>query len=447
MKSLPIGAALAALTLAGAHAQAPPVTTFVQAGRLLADPASGRILANKTLVIRGGRIAEVRDGFVAEAGAEVVDLKDSFVLPGLIDSHVHILSEGGPTQRLDTVTKSTVDQALDGVVYARRTLEAGFTTVADAGDPDEAIFGLRDAIAAGKVPGPRILAAGEALSPQGGHGQITHYRPEVIRALEGDTLCSGADDCRMKTRRQVARGADLIKILATGGVLDGGATGLEQQFTDEEMVAVVTAAHAMGRMVKAHAHGTKGINAALRAGVDSIEHGTYLDAESIRLFKAHDAWLVPTLIAGDTVAREAAKPDTWFLPAVKAKALTAGPLMQAMGKRAHDAGIKVAFGTDSGVSRHGDNAREFALMVQAGFTPLEAIRAATSSGAEHLRLPDLGSLAPGKQADLIAVKGDPTKDVTLLQHVAFVMKGGTVCGARGRGAARPICRASGPISP
>ena len=393
----------------------------------MADPANGRVLTEKTLVIRGGKVAEVRDGFVAPApGAELVDLRSAFVLPGLIDSHVHLLSETSATQRLDAVTKTTSDLVLDGVVFARRTLEAGFTTVADAGDTNEAIFALRDAVRAGKVPGPRILAAGEPLSPHGGHGDVTHYRPDVIHDLQDSTLCTGADECARKTRQQINLGADLIKVLATGGVLDGGATGLEQQFTDEELRAIIGAAHAMGRMVKAHAHGTKGINAALRAGIDSIEHGTYLDAESIRLFKEHGAWLVPTLIAGDTVAREAARPDTFFLPEVKAKALQAGPLMQAMGRRAHDGGIKVAFGTDMGVGPHGQNAREFELMVRAGFSPLEAIQSATTRGAEHLRQGDIGALTPGRQADLIAVSGDPLKDVTELQRVRFVMRGGEV---------------------
>ena len=420
-------AALGAACLASsAFAAESPAATFVQAGRLLADPASGKVLTQKTVVVRDGRVAEVRDGFVADPGGVVIDLKDSFVLPGLIDSHVHLLSEGNPNERLEAVTKSNADLVIDGAVFARRTLEAGFTTVADVGDADEPIFALRDGIAAGKIPGPRILAAGEPLSPHGGHGDVTHYRADVVQLLEDGGLCTGADECARQTRRQINAGADLIKMLPTGGVLDGGATGVEQQFTDAEMVAIVEAAHAMGRMVKAHAHGARGINAALRAGVDSIEHGTYLDAESVKLFKAKGAWLVPTLIAGDTVAREAAKPDTFFLPEVKAKALQVGPLMQAMGRRAHDAGIKVAFGTDMGVGRHGENAREFALMVAAGFTPIEAIRAATTAGAEHLRLPDVGSLSAGKRADLIAVKGDPTADVTTLQHVDVVMKGGVI---------------------
>ena len=423
----------------GAPAPAPPASaaahpaavTFIQAGRLLADPASGRVEARRTLVVRDGRVAEVRDGFVApdaaaDPGAELVDLRTSFVLPGLIDSHVHLLSEQSATGRVDAVTKTVADQTLDGVVHARRTLEAGFTTVADAGGTNEAIFALRDAIKAGKVPGPRILAAGTALSAHGGHGQVYGYTPEVTEVIQNPTLCSGADECRRKTRQQIAAGADWIKFHATGGVLDGGATGVDQQLDDEEMKAIIDAAHAMGRFVKAHAHGTAGVNAALRAGVDSIEHGTYLDEESIRLFKLHGAWLVPTLVAGDFVKREAAKPNTYMPAAVRAKALMVGPLMQAMGARAHRAGIKVAFGTDTGVSPHGQNAKEFALMVSAGFSPREAIASATTGGAAHLRLTDVGSLVPGKQADLIAVVGDPLADITELERVRFVMKGGQV---------------------
>ncbi len=423
----PDGQAPAAAAAAARDGQALGPVSYVQAGRLLADPASGRIETSKTLVIRGGKVAEVRDGFVPpEPGAQLVDLRDRFVLPGLIDSHVHLLSESSPTNRIDAVTKTLADQTLDGVVHARRTLEAGFTTVADAGGANEGIFALRDAIKAGKVPGPRILAAGNALSAHGGHGQVYGYTPEITEVIQAPTLCSGADECRRKTRQQIAAGADWIKFHATGGVLDGGTTGVDQQLTDEEMKAIIDSAHAMGRFVKAHAHGTAGVNAALRAGVDSIEHGTYLDDESIRLFKLHGAWLVPTLVAGDFVKREAQKPDTYMPAAVRAKALMVGPLMQAMGARAHRAGIKVAFGTDTGVSPHGQNAREFALMVSAGWTPLEAIQCATTHGAEHLRVPDIGSLLPGKQADLIAVAGDPTQDVTELERVRFVMKGGEV---------------------
>ena len=420
-------AAVLALAVAGAHAaaQASPDTTYVQVGRLLADPATGKVETNKTLVVRDGRIVEIDDGFVGSG--DVVDLRDSFVLPGLIDTHVHLLSQQGPNLKLEEVTRSHSAELVDGAVYALRTLRAGFTTVADVGDDNEPIFALRDGIAAGKLPGPRIVTSGNIVTPTGGHADVHSYRPEVMEVLESPAHCDGPEDCRRVVRRQIQMGADLIKITATGGVLDDAATGVDQQFTDEEMLAIVQTAHSLGRIVKAHAHGTAGINAALRAGVDSIEHGTYLDDESIKLFKEHNAYLVPTLLAGHTVAEEAAKPDTWMPPAVKAKALLVGPNMLAMLHRAHAAGVKIAFGTDSGVSHHGDNAREFALMVQAGLTPLEAIRAATVTASEQLRLnATVGTLAPGKAADLIAVKGDPLSDVSLLEHVGFVMKGGTV---------------------
>ncbi len=421
--------ALATIWATSGFAQSDPAAgsiTLVQAGRLLANPADGKIETNKTVVIRDGQVVEVRDGFVTEPGAKVIDLRGSFVLPGLIDSHVHLLHQQGPTSRMDAVTKTTADITLDGVVHARRTLEAGFTTVADCGGDNEAIFALRDAVKAGKVEGPRILASGNPLSAHGGHGQVYGFTPEVTEVIQSSTLCSGADECRRKTRQQIAAGADFIKFHATGGVLDGGTTGVDKQLTDEEMAAIIDAAHSMGRMVKTHAHSAAGINAALRAGVDSVEHGTFLNDESIALFKQHNAWLVPTLVAGDFVAREASKPNSFMPAAVRAKALQVGPMMLAMGARAHKAGIKVAFGTDTGVSPHGENAREFGLMVKAGFTPLEAIRAATTSGAEHLRQPDIGSLVAGKEADLIAVSGDPTQDVTLLEHVAFVLKNGVV---------------------
>jgi imidazolonepropionase-like amidohydrolase len=425
---LAAAAAVLAMAVAGAHAIAQPATegrTYVQVGRLLADPTTGKVETNKTLVVQNGKVVEIDDGFVGSG--DVVDLRDSFVLPGLIDTHVHLLMQQGPSVKLDLVTHSKSREALDGEANGMRTLLAGFTTVADVGDDNEPIFALRDSINAGEVPGPRILTSGNILTPTGGHADVHSYRPEVMDVLENPAHCDGPEDCRRAVRRQIQMGADLIKITATGGVLDDAATGVDQQFTDEEMAAIVQTAHSLGRIVKAHAHGTVGINAALRAGVDSIEHGTYLDAESIKLFKEHNAYLVPTLLAGHTVAEEAAKPDTWMPPAVKAKALQIGPNMVGMLHRAHEAGIKIAFGTDSGVSRHGDNAREFGLMVQAGLTPLEAIRAATVTASEQLRLNTrVGTLVPGKQADLIAVKGDPLSNVTLLEHIDFVMKGGKV---------------------
>ncbi len=422
--------AWAGFAVGAAVAAAPAGATYVQVGKLLADPATGKVETNKTLVIANGQIVEIDDGFVGPSNGgsgDVVDLRDSFVLPGLIDTHVHILSQQGPNARLEEVTRSKSAEAIDGAMYALRTLKAGFTTVADAGDDNEAIFALRDGIARGEVPGPRLFAAGNIITPHGGHADVHSFRPEVMEVLESPAVCDGADDCRRMVRKQIQAGADMIKITATGGVLDDSATGVDQQFTDDEMLAIVQTAHSLGRIVKAHAHGTAGLNAALRAGVDSIEHGTYLDDDSIKMFKAHNAYLVPTLLAGHTVAIEAAKPDTWMTPNVKAKALLVGPNMVAMLHRAHAAGVKIAFGTDSGVSHHGDNAQEFGLMVQAGLTPLEAIRAATVTAAEQLRLSgQVGSLVPGKAADMVAVKGDPLSDVTQLEHVSFVMKGGVV---------------------
>jgi imidazolonepropionase-like amidohydrolase len=420
-------AAVAACSLAGpALAQAPASerVTYVQAGRLLADPTSGRVLQQKTLVLRGGRVAEIRDGFVGEG--DVVDLRGAFVLPGLIDSHVHITNENGPTGRLDEVTKSSAEQAMDGAGFARKTLEAGFTTVADLGADNQAVFALRKAIAEGKVVGPRIVASGSAISVHGGHGDANGFRDDINVLLRPPSVCSGPDDCRRAVRQQVQAGADVIKITATGGVLSNTGAGLAQQFSQAELDAIVDAAHSMGRKVTAHAHGGDGIVSFMKAGGDSIEHGTYLDAEGVRLMKQRGAYLVPTLMAGDFVAREAERPGTWMTPFQQAKAREAGPKMLDMARRAHAGGVKIAFGTDTGVSAHGKNAGEFALLVRAGMTPMQAIQSATVIAAEHLRQSDVGALTPGKTADLIAVSGDPLADVTELERVRFVMKAGEV---------------------
>jgi imidazolonepropionase-like amidohydrolase len=325
------------------------------------------------------------------------------------------------------VTQSNAAQAMVGARYARRTLNAGFTTVADLGTSNEAIFALRDAVRRGDVPGPRIIASGSAVSVHGGHGDANGYREDILHLMSPESVCSGVEDCMRAVRLQVRSGADIIKITATGGVLSNTAAGLAQQFSEDELAAIVASAHRMGRQVTAHAHGVDGINAFLKAGGDSIEHGTYLDEESMRLFKTHNAWLVPTLMAGDYVARVAASPDNFFTPAQTAKALEAGPKMLDMARRAHAGGVRIAFGTDTGVSAHGDNAGEFALLVRAGLTPLEAIQSATVGAAEHLKISnEAGRLAPGMPADLIAVAGDPLSDVTELERVRFVMKSGQV---------------------
>jgi len=429
---------LAGLTVAGPVAAQAPASavispqgpsTYVHVGRLLADPASGLVSRDKTLVIRASRIVEIQDGFTQPASQDspVIDLSSAFVMPGLIDSHVHLTGEQNPNSRLENVTLSNADEAMVGARFARRTLMAGFTTVVDLGANNEAIFALRGAVARGDVPGPSIIAAGSGVSIHGGHGDANGYREDVMHLFSGENICSGPEDCMRAVRMQVRSGADIIKITATGGVLSNTAAGLGQQFTDDELAGIVEAAHRMGRKVTAHAHGADGINSFLRAGGDSIEHGTYLDDESIRLMRREGVFLVPTLMAGDFVMKIASGPANFFTPAQTAKALEAGPRMLDMARRAHAGGVRIAFGTDSGVSAHGDNAGEFRLLVQAGLTPLEAIRTATVNAAEHLGLTaEAGRLATGMPADLIAVDGDPLTDVTELERVTFVMRHGIV---------------------
>jgi imidazolonepropionase-like amidohydrolase len=428
MKHILAGALMAAAFAVPAAAQQPaPQTTFVQAGRVLVDPSNGRVESAKTLVVQNGKVVRIADGYVAEPGGRVVDLKDRFVLPGFIDSHVHITSEQGPTSRLDEVTESSADQAMAGVRYAKRTLMAGFTTVADLGADNDAIFALRRAIARGDVAGPRILAAGSAISVHGGHGDVNGFREDVMHVLRPGSVCSGAADCSRAVREQVWKGADLIKITATGGVLSNTAAGLAQQFSQDELNAIVESAHRMGRRITAHAHGADGIVSFLKAGGDSIEHGTYLDQEGIALLKKNNGYLVPTLMAGDFVARVAASPQNFLTPSQSAKALEAGPRMLDMARRANQAGVKIAFGTDNGVAKHGENAYEFVLLSRAGLTPLQAIQTATVNAADHLQLNGVaGKLTPGHSADIVAVAGDPLRDVSVLQNVGFVMKEGVV---------------------
>ncbi|MFN3910843.1 amidohydrolase family protein [Hyphomonas sp.] len=414
-------AALGALALA---ASASAQDAVIQAGHVLAVPGEG-YLTNQTILVEDGRIVSITPGFTTPKKFPVIDLKSAYVVPGLIDSHVHITSEFSPTGRIKDFEDSEVDAAFDGAAFALKTLMAGFTAVQDVGGPNDAVFGLRDAIARGAVPGPRLRASGSAVSVTGGHGDINGYSAEVMAAMTGSSICNGADDCRRAVRQQIKEGADLIKITATGGVLSNTAAGLEQQFSDEELAAIVEAAHAMGRQVTAHAHGKGGVDAALRAGVDSIEHGSYVDESSIALFKEHGATLVPTVLAGATVGTWVNEP--WLPAPSRAKASIVAPLLLDMLRRAHEGGVNIAFGTDTGVSRHGDNAKEFALMVKAGFTPEEAIRSATVIGSQHLEMSkDIGTLEPGKYADLIAVTKDPLKNIEELESVDFVMKGGEV---------------------
>lgn len=425
------GAVAALALLAGssfAQEQAQPqVTSIVHAGRLLADASTGRVLSEQSILIGAdGNILSIEPGYVTREGATVIDQRNRFVLAGLIDSHVHLTSELGPNQVIEEVTLTASDAALRGAENARTTLNAGFTTVADLGANNDSIFALRRAIAERRVPGPRIIASGSSVTPDGGHGDANGFAPDIINVLRSPSACSGADACRRAVRRQIQAGADVIKITATGGVLSNTAAGVEQQFSDAELQAIVEAAHAMGRRVTAHAHGAGGINAALRAGVDSIEHGSYTDQASLRLFRQHNAYLVPTILAGVTVEELAAQGGV-LTPNQAAKAREVGTRMRQSIQNARRAGVRVAFGTDSGVSRHGINAREFQFLVEGGYTPMQAIAIATVNAADHLQLNGVaGRIAPGYSADIIAVDGDPTQDVETLMHVHFVMARGTV---------------------
>ena len=370
-------AGLALLTGSGfAQEAAPGATRIIHAGRLLADPATGRVLTEQSIIVGAdGRIVGIEAGYVTRDGAEIIDQRNRFVLPGLTDSHVHITSQLGPSQLLDEVQLTSSDAALQGAGYALVTLNAGFTTIADLGAPNDAIFALRRAINQGRVPGPRIIASGAAVTPDGGHGDANGLAPDVLEVLRSVAACSGADSCARATRRQIQAGADVIKITATGGVLSNTAAGVSQQLSDPELNAIVQAAHMMGRRVTAHAHGTDGINAALRAGVDSIEHGTYLDRESIRLLRQGNLYLVPTMMAGWWVGQLAEQGGV-LTPAQADKARRVGPDLVRMVRMARANNVRIAFGTDTGVSPHGMNAREFQLLVEAGFTPLQAIQMA-----------------------------------------------------------------------
>ena len=404
---------------------------IIHAGLLLADPREA-VLPEQSIIIRNNEIVAVTAGFVAPgefsgtAGATVVDLSSRFVLPGLIDSHTHILSQQEPNRREIAVTRSTEFSALMGVEYGMRTLRAGFTTIRNVGGSRNAIFALRDAIDQGIVMGPRIQASGQSITPTGGHGDGGGFRDDVFSQPHSG-VCDGIAECRKAVRTQIKYGADHIKYVATGGVLSLTATGTEQQFTDEEQIALVEAAHAMGRKVAAHAHGKTGIMSALRAGVDSIEHGSYLDEEVAELFVLTGAYLVPTLIAGRTVERIASEQPGFFLPEVRQKALQVGPVMRNAVRTAYQKGVKIAYGTDAGVNDHGTNAYEAILMNEAGMSARDILIAATVNAADLMGLGDIiGTIESGKEADILAVTGNPLDDLTTLLEPQFVMARGNI---------------------
>lgn len=430
--------ALAVLVASAVHAAdaPPPNWLVVQAGTLLDKPGQAP-RGPTTLLIRDGRIAAVKDGIRqprdfdgAPANVEVLDLSTRFVLPGLIDSHVHLTSDkAGVEGQLQRVSKDAPFFAYEAAVNARKTLAAGFTTVRNLGDADGVTLALRDAIADGKVPGPRIIDAGNGISTSAGHGDPTlGFREDLHEALNTHgNVCDGADACRKAVRTQVARGVDVIKIATTAGVNSIIAAGLGQQMFDDEARAIVETAHLYQKKVAAHAHGADGIAVALAAGVDSIEHGTLIDDESIALFKKTGAYYVPTLSTVNGYKERLAKNPEAYVGAVREKIEWRIGITGKALEKATKAGVKIAFGTDAGVSLHGRNADEFELMVAHGMTNAQAIAAATVNAADLLGVGgDTGTLEVGKRADLIAVDGDPLKEITVLKRVHAVVKQGRI---------------------
>jgi imidazolonepropionase-like amidohydrolase len=409
-----------------ADAPTAPSVTALLCGHLI-DTAAGKVLGETTIVIEAGHVREVLSGAQAPAGATAIDLKSQTCMPGLIDSHTHLTGQTSRTEYVDRYHWNVADYIIRSTVYARRTLLAGFTTVRNLGDSANESASLRNAINAGIVPGPRIFTAGKAIGSTGGHADPTNgYRQDLAKDLGAvDGIINSPEDAVKAVREHYKLGDDVIKIMPSGGVLDEGASGDNSQMTLEEIRAVVATAHDYGFAVAAHAHGAEAIRRAVIGGVDSIEHGTYMDAEDMKLMVEHGTYYVPTIIAGDFVARQSKVPG--YYPAqVAAKAAAIGPLIQATAGRAYKAHVKIAFGTDAAVYPHGENAHEFELMVGAGMPPMFVIQAATVTAAALLRQKDLGSISAGKIADVVAVPGNPIDDISLMKRVSFVMKQGVV---------------------
>ena len=415
--------AVAATMLLGATA-ADAKTTVIYAGRVIAD-ADKAPLGPSSILVTDDRITAIEPGRIAAPeGAEIVDLGDKTLLPGLIDLHVHLTGDPGRDFRNAAVDPEEWGVVV-GVKNARLTLRAGFTTVREAGSGQYSAFSLRRGTTAGFIQGPRIVAAGPSLSIVGGHGDVTGFREDIHAVLDDGYTCTGATECAEKVRKASRAGADVIKITATGGVLSQQGRGLEGHFTTPELQSIADTAHSLGLKVMAHAHGAGGIKAAAAAGIDSIEHGTFADDDALKVMKAKGTYLVPTLMAFEGIRERLGKGI--YTPTVEAKVrMTLNDVGKAVG-RAKALGVPVAFGTDAGVFEHGRNGSEFALLVKYGLTPREALASATTVAARALSLEsEIGRIAPGMSADMIAVSGDPLTDIRTLENVGWVMARGRI---------------------
>jgi imidazolonepropionase-like amidohydrolase len=403
--------------------------TLIHAGKVFTG-TSNSLQENVTIVVEDNKIKAVKKGFAkAQEGDTVIDLKTSTVMPGLMDMHVHLSSQhGGPQTYLERFSLNEADYALRAANYAKITLDSGFTTVRNLGDGYNETVALRNAISKGYATGPRIYTVAKSIATTGGHADPSNGLSHLLRPDVGPKqgVVNGEAEAREAVRTRYQDGADLIKITATGGVLSVAKSGQNPQFMTDELEAIVETAKDYGMTVAVHAHGKEGMKRAIEAGVDSIEHGTYMDDEIRKLMKKHGTYYVPTILAGKFVA-DKAKIDGFFPELVRPKAAAIGPLIQNTFEQAHKAGVKIAFGTDSGVSAHGDNAQEFSLMVEAGMKPADALLSATVNSASLLGISDiLGTLEEGKLADIVAVKGNPLDDISLMESVSFVMKDGVV---------------------
>jgi imidazolonepropionase-like amidohydrolase len=407
-----------------AQTPVPAQTTVLHCGQL-ADVRAQRLLTEQSIVVEGKTIARVEAGYAAPAGATVVDLKSHTCLPGWIDLHVHLSGQVSPRSQLEGYTLNPGDYALQAAGNAEKTLLAGFTTVRDLGGPYATGVALRNAVRSGAIRGPRVFAAA-FMTSTGGHGDSTNGMRRDLAGNPGPDqyIVNGPDEARKAVRQAYKEGFDQIKITTTGGVLSIAKSGDAPLLADDELAAIVTTARDYGFKVAAHAHGAEGLKRAVRAGVQTIEHGTFLDDEGFALMKKNGTWLVPTISAGKYVAERAKEPG-FFPEIIRVKAAAIGSQIQGTFARAYKAGVKIGFGTDTGVGPHGDNAKEFIYMVEAGMPAMEAFRAASLEAATILGAQEqFGTLEKGRLADIVAVPGDPTKDITAVTRVAFVMKEG-----------------------